>query len=35
MNLTQAFVWNVGTYELMIREKVKRKNLEIRVPMQL
>ena len=34
MNFTQALVRNVGTHGLMIREYIKRKNREIRVPMQ-
>jgi hypothetical protein len=28
MNLLQAFGWNVGTYLLMIREKLKRRKRE-------
>ena len=34
MNLIQAFVWNVETHGLMLREYIKRKNRKIRVPMQ-
>ena len=34
MNLIQAFVRNVGTHGLMLREYIKRKNRKIRVPMQ-
>ena len=34
MNFVQAFVRNVGTHGLMIREYVKRKNRKARVPMQ-
>ncbi len=34
MNFTQAFIWNVGTHGLMIREYIKWQNHKIRVPMQ-
>ena len=34
MNFTQAFVRNVGTHGLMLREYIKRKNHKIRVPLQ-
>ena len=34
MNRIQAFVRNVGTHGLMIREYIKRKTRKIRVPMQ-
>ncbi|MGK0469443.1 MAG: hypothetical protein ACJAX4_004815, partial [Clostridium sp.] len=34
MTLVWAFVWNVGTYGLMLREYFKQKNCEKRVSMQ-